>query len=123
MNKEWKFISIYTVNDMLEDGSLKDVSEMMVTVGQPLFELGRVVATPGALQALEENKKYGMEYLGRHLFGDWGDLEQEDKEENELSVRKGFRILSAYKLPDGQKLWIISEADRSVTTLLLPSEY
>ena len=123
MNDEWKIISIYTVDDAIADGSLKDVSEKAVIVGQPLFELGRVVATPGALQALEENKKCGTEYLGRHLFGEWGDLDQEDKEENELSVKEGFRILSAYGLPDGQKLWIITEADRSVTTLLLPSEY
>jgi hypothetical protein len=61
--------------------------------------------------------------VSRHLTGDWGDLEVEDKVENELSLREGFRLLSAYHLPDGTKVWIITEADRSVTTVLLPDEY
>jgi hypothetical protein len=61
--------------------------------------------------------------LLRHLSGDWGDLCPEDKEENELSLREGFRILSAYTLPTGQKIWLISEADRSVTTFIRPVDY
>lgn len=89
----------------------------------PLFSLGQIVATPGAIEALKENGTDGAEYLRRHESGDWGDLCQDDKKENDLSVREGFRILSAYRLPDGQKLWIITEHDRSVTTLLLPCEY
>lgn len=64
-----------------------------------------------------------MELLARHISGDWGDLGAEDKEENELSLKEGFRILSAYKLPTGQKLWVITEADRSATTILKPEEY
>ena len=59
----------------------------------------------------------------RHLTGDWGELSEADKAENELSVREGFRILSAYTMSKGVKIWVITEADRSVTTFLLPDEY
>lgn len=72
---------------------------------------------------LEDAEKHPAELLVRHVTGDWGELEEEDKEENERSVEQGFRILSAYKLETGVKVWVITEWDRSVTTLLLPSEY
>jgi hypothetical protein len=88
-----------------------------------LFELGRIVATPGALRALEKAEQQPAEFLDRHVKGDWGDLGDEDKQENEFSVRNGFRILSAYTTSAGEKIWIITEADRSATTLLLPEEY
>jgi hypothetical protein len=87
------------------------------------FSLGQVVATPGALQALKEAKQEPWEFLERHQSGDWGELSQQDKRENELSLRKGFRILSAYRTSKGVRLWIITEADRSATTILLPEEY
>ncbi len=90
---------------------------------KPRFQLGQVVATPGVLEALEAAGDDFTEYLHRHVVGDWGDLEEEDKQENELSVDKELRILSAYHLSDGTKIWIITEADRSATTILLPSEY
>ena len=64
----------------------------------------------------------GLALLSRHVTGDWGDLDEVDKQENELSVRKGFRILSAYG-KDDCKLWVITEADRSITTILRPDEY
>lgn len=89
----------------------------------PLFPPGRIVATPGALALLEEANKSPSEFLSRHLRGDWGDLCQDDKAENELSLKHGFRLLSSYPVTDTDNLWIITEADRSVTTLLLPSEY
>ncbi len=89
----------------------------------PKFSLGRIVATPGALQALEEANQSPFEFLERHQAGDWGELCEEDKRENEFSVRNGFRILSAYRTRNNTKIWIITEADRSVTTLLLPDEY
>jgi hypothetical protein len=89
----------------------------------PLFELGQVVGTPGALQALTEAGQLPAELLTRHVTGDWGDLCDEDKEENALSVEQGFRILSAYELNSGTKVWVITEADRSATTILLPDEY
>lgn len=89
----------------------------------PMFSLGQLLATPGALQSLQEAEQSPLELLARHVTGDWGDLEEEDKRENEFSVTNGFRILSAYKLSSGQRVWVITEADRSVTTILLPSEY
>lgn len=88
-----------------------------------LFPLGQVVATPGALEALENAGQEPVEFLQRHVTGDWGEVPPEDAQENELSVSQGFRILSAYTLSTRVKIWIISEADRSVTTLLLPDEY
>jgi hypothetical protein len=91
---------------------------------ETLFPLGQVVATPGALSALGDEGISAHDLLRRHASGDWGELSEEDRQENELSVRHGFRILSAYTLPKtGVKLWIITEADRSATTLLLPDEY
>ena len=87
------------------------------------FELGQLVATPGALSALEEAGQDAVEFVSRHASGDWGDLSEEDRNENEFSLAHGFRLLSSYKLRNGTKLWIISEADRSSTTLLLPNEY
>lgn len=89
----------------------------------PLFPAGRLVATPGALALLEQANKSPVEFLTRHLRGDWGDLCQDDKAENELSLKYGFRLMSSYQVMDTEKLWIITEADRSVTTLLLPAEY
>ncbi len=90
----------------------------------PLISLGLIVSTPGALSALGKEGISAGNLLERHSAGDWGDLTDDDKRENDLSVTEGFRILSAYTLPrSGMKLWIITEADRSVTTLLLPDEY
>lgn len=89
----------------------------------PLFPPGQIVATPGALAFLEQATKSPLEFLSRHLRGDWGDLCQEDRTENELSLKYGFRLMSSYPITETEKLWIITEADRSVTTLLLPSEY
>ncbi len=87
------------------------------------FLLGQLVATPGALQALETAGQIPLEFLSRHQHGDWGDLGEEDKKENEFSVLNNFRVLSAYILKTGVKIWIITEADRSATTILLPEEY
>lgn len=89
----------------------------------PLFPSGRLVATPGALALLQQVNKSPLEFLSRHLRGDWGDLCEEDKTENELSLKHGFRLMSSYPVTETEKLWIITEADRSVTTLLLPAEY
>jgi len=90
---------------------------------QPKFDLGQLVATPGALAALEKTGQNAMEFLSRHVRGDWGELPDEDKTENRLSLEKGFRLLSSYRTAANDKLWVITEADRSVTTILLPEEY
>ena len=92
-------------------------------IPKPLFALGQVLSTPGALEAFAEAEQKPLELLARHVTGDWGDLCEEDKEENIFSVEKKLRILSAYVLPTGVKVWVITEADRSATTFLLPSEY
>jgi hypothetical protein len=84
--------------------------------------LGRVLATPGAIQLLRERGEHPFDYLARHATGDWGDLGAFDWRENELSLEHGWRVVSSY--PVGEKcIWIITEADRSVTTILLPDEY
>ena len=93
------------------------------TQRKPLFALGHLVATPGALQALEESDENAAAFIARHLKGDWGKLCNEDRKANDAAVEQGLRILSSYTTSTGTKLWIITEADRSVTTLLLPSEY
>jgi hypothetical protein len=95
----------------------------MTTKTHALFDLGRCYATPGAAEALQRARQSPLEFLGRHLKGDWGEIPQEDKEENELSLREGFRLFSAYSTRTGTRLWVITEADRSVTTVLLPEEY
>ena len=87
------------------------------------FPLDRVVATPGAIEALAQANVDGRELLSKHHRGDWGDLTDEDKQENEFSVDKYLRIFSSYKISADEKIWVITEADRSATTLLLPSEY
>lgn len=90
---------------------------------EPRFILGRVVATPGALEALERAGASAGDYLVRHLEGDWGEVDEHDWQANEAALVYGTRLLSAYTLEGGAKLWIISESDRSVTTLLLAEEY
>ena len=81
------------------------------------------MATPGALDALAQAEENALAYLVRHVTGDWGDLPEEDIEENELSLREGYRLFSAYHLNTGTKIYVITEWDRSVTTILLPDEY
>lgn len=88
-----------------------------------LFPLGHVVATPGVLEILAAAGVDPTALLDRQVVGDWGELRGEDWHENESSLNRGLRLLSSYPLSDGQKVWIITEADRSATTLLLPSEY
>lgn len=99
----------------------------------PKFPLGKVVATPGALELLARTNTTPLELLARHVCGDWGDLGADDARENDFSLQHGLRLLSAYKLPPcssdtvaaprAETIWIITECDRSVTTLLLPEEY
>ena len=87
------------------------------------FSPGRVVATPALMEAFTTSGESPLDFLQRHLAGDWGELDENDVRENEVSLQQGWRILSAYTLSTGVKFWIITEADRSVTTFLLPDEY
>jgi hypothetical protein len=99
------------------------------TNGQPRFSLGQVLATPGALEALEQSDQSPSEFLSRHASGDWGEeLCDEDRQLNDDALADGSRLLSAYRLNNSTKIWIITEAEnadrsRSCTTLLLPEEY
>jgi hypothetical protein len=89
-----------------------------------LFKLGQVVATPGALRVIDENNVDALILLSRHANGDWGCVPEEDQQENRLSVENGYRVMSSYAINErGDKLWVITEADRSSTCLLLPEEY
>jgi len=87
------------------------------------FPLGQVVATPGAIAALARSGDTAAAFLARHEQGDWGDVPPEDAASNEDALVDGGRILSSYRLGDGTVVWLITEADRSVTTVLLPSDY
>lgn len=93
------------------------------TQNKVLFSLGQIFLTVGAKEALEESGQNAFDFLSRHQTGDWGDLCEEDKQENDFSVKEGFRILSAYKTNSGERIYVITEADRSSSCLLLPEEY
>ena len=97
----------------------------MVTANnkKPRFALGQVVATPGAIQALQSAGQTAIELLQRHVVLDPGELDEEDQQTNEEAVANGERVFSSYLLSDGTKLWVITEADRSSTCCLLPDEY
>lgn len=87
------------------------------------FPLGNLVATPGALSALKNNGIGPLRLISRHMHGDWGDVPAVDAKTNVDALRIGARLLSNYPLADGTRIWIITEADRSATTILLPEEY
>lgn len=100
----------------------------MITVRSPLFKPGRILATPGCLEAIEKSGENLWTFCARHLAGDWGVVDAEDAERNTQSVIDGSRILSAYLLKTGEKIWIITEAEddqgiRAATTAILPDEY
>ena len=100
----------------------------MVTQNKPLFSLGQIVATPGALEALEKAEQAPSDFLNRHVTGDFGNLVPEDAEANLESLKDGSRLLSSYLLRTGMKIWILTEAaddhgQRAATTILLPEEY
>ena len=114
-----------------DPGGREPAPQVLKVFDKPLFRLGQILATPGALVTLE---RLGVNPLslvfGRHVLGDWGDLGDEDRELNNHSVAKGMRIFSSNKLAvltsDGttsETVWILTEADRASTTILMPSEY
>ncbi|MBY0410159.1 MAG: type I restriction endonuclease subunit M [Burkholderiaceae bacterium] len=100
-----------------------DISPHAVLAGTPLFDLGQVLATPGALGMLEALQLTPLPFVVRHVSGDWGDICSEDRQANAEALEHSFRLMSVYVLPAKQRLWVITEADRSYTTLLLPEEY
>ncbi|MFL9959571.1 hypothetical protein PQR02_00140 [Paraburkholderia sediminicola] len=90
---------------------------------QPRFRPGRVFVTVAALVVLRTANISPVELLLRHVSGDWGDLSESDRQQNELSVEAGLRLLSSYVMPGGQTVWVITEWDRSTSTILLPEDY
>jgi hypothetical protein len=95
----------------------------MVDFMRPLFSLGQCVATPGALAALEEAGQTPADFLNRHVGGDCGEIHPADKGMNEQALQDGARIFSVYSTSKGVKVWVITEADRASTCILLPDEY
>jgi len=110
-------------NEWMQPASTTTGPDFETVPASGRFPLGRVVATPGALERLTEANTDGFALLSRHHQGDWGEMTEADKRENEFSIDKELRIFSSYRIAENSKLWIITEADRSATTLLLPSEY
>ena len=107
-------------------------SSTTTTTQPPLFELGQLCYTPGAQDVMLRYQVNAFQLLTRHVTGDWGDLCKEDADSNNEALKEGTRIFSSYVLPppvsEGQslvpcKIWVITEADQSVTTILLPEEY
>jgi hypothetical protein len=94
-----------------------------MAISETLFSLGRIVATRGALETLARAGQDAKGFLERHALGDWGELDEHDRAENDYSLVHGFRILSSYRTAAGETLWIITEADRSSTCLLRPDDY
>lgn len=98
-------------------------SSQNAVVGLPLFPLGQVLATPGALGLLQTHQLIPLSFIQRHVVGDWGDICAEDQQVNADALQYRYRLMSVYEITPTKKLWIITEADRSCTTLLLPEEY
>lgn len=92
-------------------------------MNDPRFPMGRPAITPAAEAALNTVGIHPVRLLARHIHGDWGELPAEDLAANELALLSGRRLLSSYAIPGGGKVWVITEADRSVTTILLPEDY
>lgn len=88
---------------------------------RPRFELGHLVATPNALACLELSDI--LNAVSRHLRGDWGDVDEHDRAANNFALRRGERLFSVFHAASGTKFWVITEADRSSTTVLLPEDY
>lgn len=98
-------------------------SSQNAAVSLPLFSLGQVLATPGALDLLQSYQLAPLTFIQRHVVGDWGDICAEDRQVNADALQHGSRLMSVYAITPTEKLWVITEADRSCTTLLLPEEY
>ena len=96
---------------------------MQRTIIGAKFKLGTVVATRGVMEYINEDVGMIFSYIARHAIGDWGDACKGDKKTNEDALKNGMRLMSVYKLKDGKTIWIITEWDRSVTTVLFPDEY
>lgn len=120
---DWQEIAASWIDDFCpEPASEAPAPEWPTTsLTEPLFSLGRTIATPGALDAISAEEIAWA--ISRHERGDWGLVDDHDRAENERSLHAGFRLMSVYQTTSGVRFWIITEADRSATTVLLPDEY
>ncbi len=100
---------------------MSDPRPVLVLAIVSKFPLGKLTATPGALTALSDAEM--QDALNRHANCDWGQLDEHDRAENDRALQNGTRVLSAYDSQNGTRFWVITEHDRSVTTILLPQEY
>ena len=116
MNAALGEVDWHEIAQALIDDALSSKAEKRIT-----FPLGTVVATRGAMEELADEERFDA--LARHAKGDWGTVCADDWAENELSLKEGARLLSVYRSNTGKNFWIITEADRSATTILLPEEY
>ncbi len=107
------------MNPNSETGNIPPV--LIIQFDEAKFAIGQLCCTPGALETVSDTEISTA--LSRHLQGDWGDMDAEDKQANDEALKAGSRLLSAYRTKSGTKFWIITEADRSATTVLLPNEY
>ncbi|MDQ1589595.1 MAG: hypothetical protein QOG71_222 [Pyrinomonadaceae bacterium] len=122
--KCWNTCLSYTYFPKTGENQMRaEITTTAITNTTPRFLLGKMVMTQGAAAALDEAGQSPFEFLNRHQRGDWGEVCDEDRQENQLSLRKGFRLLSVYHTKRGVKLYVITEWDRSVTTLLLSEDY
>ncbi|WFB36797.1 hypothetical protein P3T73_03350 [Kiritimatiellota bacterium B12222] len=96
---------------------------MISTPKTKIVPLGQIVATPRALEVIEDSGQFPLEFIKLHQNGNWGEISAEDWELNDKALECGDRLLSCYTIKSGNRIWIITEADRSVTTILLPEEY
>ena len=106
-----------------QENNQEAVTNATDTKSEILFRPGSIVATPGAIEAMENNNVLSLDLLSRHLCGDWGVIPKEDAKANQDALKYGDRILSSYLITDSIRIWLITEADRSCTTFLLPEEY
>lgn len=116
-------LKVHMNKDEIEEQIARSILESQSKNIVTPFALGLLVATPCALKALLESETFPEELIYRHGRNDWGEVSEHDAHQNYFAIRAGLRILSAYKLRTGKKIWIITEGDRSSTTLLLPEEY
>ena len=116
-------LSLCPVNERYRPDEPEDDGRVVNGHSLSRFSPGQLLATQRVMALSSELGINLIDYLSRHVRGDWGDLCPEDSRANEAALRNGGRLLSAYDMPNGKRLWIITEADRSATTLLLPDEY
>ncbi len=123
LEKGFRLLSSYKYKDGTKIWIITESDRSATTI---LFPVGTIYLTRGVNEKISKSERFEMfaiRSLKRHMTGDWGDLGEEDKKENALSLEKGFRLLSSYKYRDGTRIWVITEADRSATTVLFPDEY